>query len=146
MNNRFTDKAEEVLLSANKIAERLGHTYVGTEHLLLSLISTPATASWLVLSRNGVDFESAESMVKEYSGYGSQSKLSSKDMTPRYKKLILRSQKICEKYNGGKIGTEHLLLALLEERESVGSRLIEKLDVDILGIKDEHKVKSFYKI
>ena len=137
MNNRFTDKAEKCIINTTKIAEELGHTYIGTEHLLLSLLSDTNTCSYLVLSKNQILYADTEKIIKEYSGVGEKSALSSKDMTPRYKKVLLRSQKLCEKYGAVKIGTEHLLLALLEERECVGGKIIEKLDADITSIKDE---------
>lgn len=137
MNNRFTEKAEKCIINTTKLAEGLGHTYIGTEHLLLSLLSDGGTCSYLILSKNRVLHTDVEKIIKEYSGVGERSSLSSKDMTPRYKKVLLRSQKICEKYAGIKIGTEHLLLALLEERESVAGKIIEKLDADISSIKDE---------
>ena len=137
MNNRFTEKAEKCIINATRLAEELGHTYIGTEHLLLSLLSDSATCSYLILSKNKILHSDTEKIIKEYSGVGEKSSLSSKDMTPRYKKVLLRSQKVCEKYGGIKIGTEHLLLALLEERESVATKIIEKLDADISSIKDE---------
>ena len=137
MNNRFTEKAQKIIIHATTIASELGHTYIGTEHLLLSLLSDEASCSCVILSRNGVYYGDAEKTVKEYSGVGTKSSLSSKDMTPRYKKVLLKSQKVCEKYGGLKIGTEHLLMALLEERECVATKIIEKLDADMGGIKDE---------
>lgn len=137
MNNRFTEKAEKTIIHATTLASELGHTYIGTEHLLLSLLSDEATTSYLLLSRNGVYYNDTERTVKEYSGVGTKSSLTSKDMTPRYKKVLLRSQKVCEKYGGLKIGTEHLLMALFEERECVATKIIERLDVDIGAIKDE---------
>ena len=137
MNNRFSEKAEKTIIHATTHASELGHTYIGTEHLLLSLLSDEATTSYLLLSRNGVYYDDAEKTVREYSGVGTKSSLTSKDMTPRYKKVLLRSQKVCEKYGGLKIGTEHLLMALFEERECVATKIIEKLDVDIGAIKDE---------
>ena len=67
------------------------------------------------------------SAVKEYLGSGFASCLTSKDTTPKYRKILENSYKITKKYSSEKIGTEHLLLAILEEKECVATKILTKI-------------------
>ena len=137
MSNRFTEKAEKALNNAIKIAEELGHTYIGSEHILLSLAKTKDSTAHPVLTKYGISSEKLVNAMKEYSGYGCKSILTPKDMTPRAKKIVESSYKISIRYNSLKIGTEHILLAITEEKDSVAIRLLNYLNADIIGISDE---------
>ena len=137
MGNRFTEKAEKALNNAIKIAEELGHTYIGSEHILLSLAKTKDSTAYSVLQKYGVSPEKLANAIKEYSGFGSKSVLTPKDMTPRAKRIVEGSYRISIKYGSAKIGTEHILLAVAEEKDSVAIRLLNYLNSDIIGINDE---------
>ena len=137
MANRFTDKGENALNSALKIAEKFGHTYVGSEHILMALLSDSLSCSFAILAKCGVSKEKVENGIKEYSGSGTKSSLSAKDMTPRCRKIVEASYKYSVKYSSQKIGTEHILLALLEQKDSVAIKILEFIDTDISNIKDE---------
>ena len=84
MSNRFTEKAEKALNNAIKVAEDLGHTYIGSEHILLSLAKIKDSTSFTVLQKYGVTADKLTKAIKEYSGFGSKSVLTPKDMTPRF--------------------------------------------------------------
>ncbi len=137
MSNKFTEKAEKALNNAVKIAEGYGHTYIGSEHILHSLCSDALSCSFAILSKCGITKEKIETGIKEYSGSGIKSTLSAKDMTPRCKSIVENSYKISIKYSSSKIGTEHLLLALLDERNSVAIKILEFIGADITLLKDE---------
>ncbi len=137
MSNKFTEKAEKVLNNAVKIAEGYGHTYIGSEHILLSLCSDTLSCSFALLSKCGITKEKIETGIKEYSGFGTKSNLNAKDMTPRCKNIVENSYKNAVKYSSQKIGTEHLLLALLDERSSVAIKVLEFVGVDIAMLRDE---------
>lgn len=137
MGNRFTEKAEKALNNAIKIAEELGHTYIGSEHILLSLVKTKDSTAYTILSKYTVTPERLNDAIKEYSGFGSKSILTPKDMTPRAKKIVENAYKISIRYASSKIGTEHILLAITEEKDSVAIRLLNYLNADIIGINDE---------
>ncbi|MBQ8331043.1 MAG: ATP-dependent Clp protease ATP-binding subunit [Clostridia bacterium] len=125
MSNKFTQKAQNTLNRALTSARELGHTYVGSEHILLGLIAEKdSIASRLLLSR-GADTARLRQSIVELAGVGSPSQVSPSDMTPRAKKIIEASA--AESVRGGNhyIGTEHLLFALLSERDCVGVRLLE---------------------
>ena len=137
MSNRFTEKAERALNNAIKIAEALGHTYIGSEHILLSLSQEEESTAGVILTKHKITPASLEEMIKNYSGEGSKSALSPKDMTPCCKKILENSYKISVRYSASKIGTEHILLAIMEEKNSVALKLLSNKDADIIGITDE---------
>lgn len=137
MSNRFTDKAEKALNNAQKSAESYGHTYIGSEHLLLALSLDSLSCSFAILSKCGITKEKIEAGIKEYSGVGAKNTLTSKDMTPRCRKIIENSYKNMLKYSSQKIGTEHILLSILEQKDSVAVKILEYCNTDICTVKDE---------
>nr|MBE6544735.1 ATP-dependent Clp protease ATP-binding subunit [Oscillospiraceae bacterium] len=136
MGNNFTGKAENALNKAVKLAEEYGHTYIGTEHVLLALADDETSCASILLKKNKISKERIASAVKEYSGIGTASRLTSKDTTPKCRRLLENSYKIAKKYSSDKIGTEHLLLAILDEKECVASKILTKIEADQVGLKD----------
>lgn len=137
MSNRFTEKAEKALNNAAKIAENHGHTYIGSEHILLSLSKEEHSSAAIILLKYGISAQKIANAVKDYSGIGAKSNLTPKDMTPSCKRIVENSYKISTRYSSQKIGTEHILLAVLEERECVGTKLLSLVGGDISGITEE---------
>lgn len=137
MSDRFTEKAESALNKSVKTAEKLGHTYIGSEHLLLALADDELCCASLILKKNGINKDKISLFIKEYSGTGVRSKLSSKDLTPRARKILESAYDNAMQHGGGKIGTEHILLALIEERDSVAIKLLKSLKADLNVIKDD---------
>jgi ATP-dependent Clp protease ATP-binding subunit ClpC len=137
MNNKFTEKAEKALNSAIGIAESYGHTYVGSEHVLLALSDDSLSCSYAVLNKNGITKEKIDTAIRELSGSGGKSNLTPKDMTPRCRKILENSYKNSLKFSSTRIGTEHILLAVLEEKESVAVKIISYLAADAVSIRDE---------
>ncbi len=137
MSNRFTEKAEKALNSAVKTAEEFGHTYIGSEHILLSLCRAAESAAAIILNKYSVTAEKTAVAIKEYSGTGLKSTLTPKDMTPCSKKIVEGSYRISMKYGAQKIGTEHILSALLEEKNSVALKLLSYMGVDVVALTDE---------
>ena len=86
--NGFTTKANEALNSAISLAESLGHTYVGSEHLLLGLLRVGSGVAASVLISNGITAENIEVLLKETIGYGTPTKLSPDHFTPRAKRVL----------------------------------------------------------
>ena len=127
MTNRFTQKAQNALNNSLRIAAELGHTYIGSEHLLLALAKEEGAASAGVLQKAGVTPEAIRAQIVEMVGEGSHSDVSPADMTPRTKRIIEHSAIESHRAGQNYIGTEHLLLALLAERDSVGVRILEAL-------------------
>ena len=137
MSNKFTERAERALNNAVKIAENLGHTYIGSEHILLSLAEESGAGAAAILSKHGIDKEKILRAIKEYSGYGTKTSLNPKDMTPRCRRIVEGSYRASVRYGAVRIGTEHILLAICEEKESVALKLLKKLDADLEALIDE---------
>ena len=137
MSNKFTEKAEKVLNSTIPLAQSLGHSYIGSEHILLALSKEEMSLANIFLQKQGIDTKKIENAIKTYAGSGQKSRLTPTDMTPRCRKLLELSHKNAQKYNTSKIGTEHILLAIAEERECVARKLLEHLGADISQLRDE---------
>ena len=137
MSNRFTEKAERALNNAIKIAEDFGHTYIGSEHILLSLTKESESSACAILTKHEITKSSLEEIIKNYSGTGSKSKLTPKDMTPCCKKIVENSYKVSVRYGAAKIGTEHILLSIMEEKNTVALKLLSAKGADITAITDE---------
>lgn len=137
MSNKFTDKAERALNNAIKLAEELGHTYIGSEHVLLSLSKEEDSTAGAILKKYGITHSLLEETIRNYSGFGTKSSLSPKDMTPCCKKIIENSYKVSVRYGAVKIGTEHVLLAIMEEKNTVALKILTIKGADTLAITDE---------
>lgn len=137
MENKFTEKGEKALNSAVKIAEDFGHTYIGTEHLLCALCEDTLSCAFALLAKCSVTKEKLTDAITSYSGVGSKSKLSVKDMTPRCRKVVENAYKNAVKYSSKRIGTEHILLAITEEKDSVAVKILDYIGIDLLTLKDE---------
>ena len=131
MTNRFTQSAQNSLDSALEFAREMGHTYIGSEHILLGLISEKESVASKLLEKNGVSFEETKKTVKEISGEGSRTEVGPSDMTPRTKSIIESSAYQAMRLGQGYIGTEHILLALLGESDCVAVKIMISHGVNI---------------
>ena len=136
MNNRFTSKAQQVLQNAKKCAEKMGHTYIGTEHLLLGLLNVECVASKLLKDKK-ISYDMAYEKVVEISGVGSFSNLSTNEITPKCKKMIERSSVFAKRFNSKFIGSEHFLYSICDEPESVAGRILISFGVNLNIFKNE---------
>ena len=137
MSDRFTEKAENALNRSVKVAENLGHTYIGSEHLLLALSEDEYSCAALILKKNGLTKDIIYTWIKEYSGTGVKSTLSSKDLTPRARKILESSYNHASEQTNGTIGTEHILLALIEEKECVAGKLFKSVKANTTALRDD---------
>ena len=135
MNNRFTPTASLVLRRAKKEAEEIGHTYIGSEHLLLALVSEPAGGAHRFLTERGISPQQVKGAIVKLEGYGSPSSVSGSDMTPRAKRILEKAEQEALKSAHARIGTEHLLLALLGEEDSVAVRILRNLGHSVSEIR-----------
>ena len=137
MATRFTRKAQKVLNLSMQIASELGHTYIGSEHLLLGLLSEDTGVAAHYLQERGATVEKVQEAVVRIAGEGTPSAISSSDITPRTKNIIENSLVESQRYGQNYIGTEHLLLALLEERDCVAVRILEGLGVSVNDLRQD---------
>ena len=128
--DRFTEGARRALAIAQETARQLGHNYVGTEHILLGLTQEDNPAS-RALSIAGVEHDDILKQTERLVGRGDYQFTDSFGYTARTKKVIELSLYEAKTLNNNYIGTEHLLLALIREREGVAARILQDLGVDL---------------
>ncbi len=129
MNSRFTAKAQSALNDSLRLATELGHTYIGSEHLLLALATDSECAAARLLARRGVTPDKIRAQIVDLVGQGERSNVSAADMTPRTKRIIQHSLVEANRTGQNYIGTEHLLSALIAEEDSVACRILQTLRV-----------------
>ena len=137
MNNRFTQKAQHALTQALATAQEMGHTYVGTEHILMGLLLTDDSIACRILNERGVNTESTRELIASSVGTGTPSAVSAADMTPMTKKVIEESSFASSRMSHNYIGTEHLLLAIISETESFANKLIRAQNASVSDIKND---------
>mgnify|MGYP001377238805 FL=1 len=131
MNEKFTKSAKEALKSATELANKLHHSYVGTEHILLGLLSGDGVAK-RVLEENGVEKENVIELVNQLIAPKAKVKLIEIDsFTPRAKRVMELSQKEALRLKSNSVGTEHLLIALIKESDCVAIRLLNTVGINL---------------
>ena len=135
--NGFTEKANKALNLAIESAEEMGHTYVGTEHILLGLLEEQSGVAATVLNDLGVTADELEQMMRQKIGTGVRSIITMDDFTPRTKRILQIAVMEAARMGHNYVGTEHLLMALLEESDSYAMRFLNEL-----GAKAEDIVKK----
>ena len=137
----FTSKANMALNYAIESAENLGHTYVGSEHLLLGLLSVKDSVAAELLNDNGVDKEKVLELVKVNIGSGTPTSLTPEHLTPRAKRVIEVAATTGRETGNSFVGTEHLLIGILGEGDNYAIRFLNKLNVDV-GILTEQALEA----
>ena len=135
MTNRFTQKAQNALNHALIAARSFGHSYVGSEHLLIGLTSDSESVSARILASMGVTRAKIIDTVTAAIGTGTPTDVTAADLTPRTKQIIEMSAYTSTRLGHSYIGTEHLLLSLLEESDCAALRVLEALGVRAADLK-----------
>ena len=131
-DNRFTQKAQEALRGAHACACELGQNYIGTEHILAGLCAVDDAVAGKMLSSKGITYDAVREKIVALMGQGAElSKNSQLLMTPRTKRIIELSFAEARKLGHGYIGTEHMLLAILREGESVAVKILTELGTEL---------------
>lgn len=130
MYQRFTEKAERAIASSQQSAVDLGHNYVGTEHILLGLVKEGTGVAARVLQAQGITEEKILKEIDELIGKGETAGEAPVGFTPRTKRVLELAFKEARRMGQGYIGTEHLLLGIMKEGESVAVRIMMDLGVD----------------
>ena len=130
MYGRFTEKAERAINLSQESAMKLGHSYVGTEHLLLGLLREGTGVAARVMQGQGVTEEKVLKEIDELIGRRESGSKQPSDFTPRTKRVLEISLLEARRLGHSYIGTEHLLLGIMKEGESVAVRIMADLGVD----------------
>ncbi|MDD6644651.1 MAG: ATP-dependent Clp protease ATP-binding subunit [Oscillospiraceae bacterium] len=125
--NGFTQKANNVLNNAISISSHMGHTYVGTEHLLLALTEENDGIAGTVLAQAGVTSSELRKLIENTMGTGSPSVVTVDDFTPRTKRVMQKALLIANRIGHNFVGTEHLLLAILSDNDSYSVRFLKEM-------------------
>ncbi len=126
---RFTQRARRVLSLAQEEAERLQHSYIGTEHLLLGLIREEGGVAGRVLRDLGLELEKVEPLVERKTRSGERTPFAKLDLSPGTKKVLELAVEEARQLNHHYIGTEHLLLALMRYNEGVAIDVLKTLNI-----------------
>ena len=129
--DKFTERARKVLSFSQEEAQRFGHDYIGTEHLLLGLLRERDGVAANVLRSLGVELEAVRNAVESIIGRGSRVVLGDIGLTPRAKKVMELAVDEARRLNHHYIGTEHLLLGLLREGEGIAAGVLRSLGLDL---------------
>mgnify|MGYP000015342175 FL=1 len=132
--NGFTEKANHAMNLAISSAEELGHTYIGSEHILLGLLKEGTGVASVVLDELGIYADGLENLLKTEIGTGSRSSLSTADFTPRTKRVLQNAVMQAAGLGHNYVGTEHLLLALIGESDSYAVRFLSELGTSTRNI------------
>ena len=137
MNAKFTKKASEALDASLSFARELGHSYIGSEHLLLGLLSAKDSVAARALRSGGATGEQiTEQMIAEV-GRGLSSGVGPRDMTPMTRKIIEDSAAYAKRGGNALIGTEHLLFAIVSENDCFANKLLRDIRVSVGDIRGE---------
>ena len=131
MFERFTDRARRVVVLAQDEAKALNHNYIGTEHLLLGLISEGEGVAAKALESLDISLEAVRAQVEEIIGHGTSTPTGHIPFTPRAKKVLELSLREALQMNHSYIGTEHILLGLIREGEGVAAQVLIRLGADL---------------
>ncbi len=136
MNERFTERAQKVILISQEYAQQFGHNYVGTEHLLLGLLHEGEGIAAEVMKQMGMKLPVLKERVMRIAGTGQQ-KAQLLGFTPRTKRIFELSFAEARSLGHSYIGTEHLLLGLIREGEGVGAKILSEMGLTPEKIKEE---------
>lgn len=133
----FTERARRSIILAQEEAQRLGNNYIGTEHLLLGIISEGESVAAKVLESLGVSLGNVRKEVEAIVGKGAHAGSGDMTFTPRAKKVIELAFEEARALAHNYIGTEHLLLGLIREGEGVAAKVLSNLGIDPGKVRDQ---------
>lgn len=122
----FSEKANLSLNKAVEAAEDLGHTYIGSEHILLGLLDSTDSVAGKILTAKGVTYKKVTDFIRETVGAGMPTELSPSDFTPRSKHIIESALMLANSIKQGLAGTEHLLMAICREGNGYACQLLAR--------------------
>ena len=142
MNDRFTEKARNAIEKARAAAMELGHSYIGTEHLLLGIVRETDALGSRVLRENGFEEDLVMDLIEKAAGRGAPG-MPVQGLTPRCRRVIEIAVAEANRLRHSYVGTEHLLMGILREPESTAAHLLtaaggdlNKIDLRIKDISD----------
>lgn len=131
MQISYTQKAKKAVDIANKMSRSMHHNYVGTEHILLGLLKEGTGVAALVLNDNGVELDKVMELIEELIAPAtSVTTVEGEGYSPRANRVLEGAVREANRFQSEKVGTEHILLAMVKETDCVASRLLNTLSVN----------------
>ena len=138
MNNMFSDRVKRVMQLAREEAARLGHNYIGTEHLLLGIIREGKGSAVTVLVNLGLNLDSIKQSIDDYvASSGGSMTMGEVPFTPRAKQILEIAANEAKEMKSQFVRTCHLLLALLKDKETIAAQILAAFGVDHKAAKEE---------
>ena len=132
MREGYTSQAKKALAYAVRTAEKCGHNYVGTEHLLIGLLNVEDGTAGMVLSEFHVDAGQLTELIDRLIAPGGNTVTESRpDYTPRVRRVLENAEAEAARFKSRAVGTEHLLIAILKESDCVATRLLFTMGINI---------------
>ena len=145
---KYTDKAKKAINIANRLSKKMQYNYVGTEHILAGLVKEGTGVAAEVLAANGVELSKLLQMIEELISIGDTLVAEQDGFSPRAQHILEQAEEEARRLGYEKIGTEHILLAIIKEGDCAASRLLatlgvnlQKLFTDIIGAMGEDPAK-----
>ena len=127
----YTNSAKAALRLAKAAAKRMHQSYIGTEHILYGLLEEKDGVASAVLINNGATSERVSELIKDFIAPDGEVALVEKsEYSPKAMQVLELSESLAREYKSDEIGTEHLLLALIEDSDNVAARIINTLGID----------------
>ncbi|MBE6015130.1 MAG: ATP-dependent Clp protease ATP-binding subunit [Lachnospiraceae bacterium] len=155
MQKKYTARAKKALVLAEAAAKQLEHNYIGTEHLIVGLLTEGQGTAARVMYASEIDRDKIMDLISEViSPKANEALLEQGGYTPRATRVLEGAWREADKFGSDSIGTEHILIAILRDPECVGTRLLltlgispAKMYVDILSAmgEDVHKYSDEFK-
>ena len=133
--DRFTERAKRALALAHEAAAAMGQGSIGTEHILCGIVRENGGAAAQVLRANGIDDQLVSDAVEKYSGRGADTEV--QGLTPRAKRLLELASAEAQRLGHGFVGTEHLLIAILRDKDSSAAGILKAVGADAAKIYGE---------
>lgn len=132
MQVNYTESARRAQKLAGKAARVCGHSYIGSEHLLIGLVQEEKGTAGMILRSHGVELQKLRELIARLIAPQEETALADREgLTPRAQALVEDSQELAQILGSGSIGTEHMLLAILRDVECVAARLLHTMGVNL---------------
>ena len=132
--NGFTEKANNAINLAIESAQEFGHTYVGSEHILLGLLKNNDGVAYTVLSQCGAAEDKLTELIVQETGTGDITRLTPDDFTPRTKRVLQTAIMQASRMGHNYVGTEHILIALISDSESYAVSFLGRMNIRVSDI------------
>lgn len=136
--NHFSPQAQTALAGAHKEAQRMNHNFVGTQHLLLAIMHCESGIAVKVLNEMKISPDVVCAKIDKFVGFGPSAKVTNTfPYTPRVKKALALAGKEASALQHSYVGTQHLLLGLLREKDGVAGKVLENLKLEVEAIRQK---------